>query len=120
MLMKNLQSNSVIRRGVLLPLVNDARWTALRAIRDSAAFDKAKDPSVGWVANVPNADIYAIEVSFRVLTDKRERDYLNQLSTSFALPTEAVDRLRGATQKIILGSPDFQQILKSSLRDIRY
>jgi len=98
----------------------DARWTALRAIRDSAAFDKAKDPSVGWVANVPNADIYAIEVSFRVLTDKRERDYLNQLPTSFALPTEAVDRLRGAAQKIILGSPDFQQILKSSLRDIRY
>ena len=98
----------------------DARWTALRAIRDSAAFDKAKDPAVGWVANVPNADIYAIEVSFQVLTDKGERDYLNQLPTSFALPGEAVDRLRAAAKKIILASPDFQQILKGPPRDIRY
>lgn len=98
----------------------DARWAALRAIRDSRAFDKAKDPTVGWVANVPNADIYAIEVSFQVLTDKGERDYLNQLPTSFALPSEAVDRLRAAAKKIILASPDFQQILKNSSRETRY
>ena len=75
---------------------------------------------MGWVANVPNADIYAIEVSFQVLTDKGERDYLNQLPTSFALPGEAVDRLRAAAKKIILASPDFQQILKGPPRDIRY
>ena len=45
----------------------DARWTAQRAIRDSVAFDKARDPGISWVANAPNADIYAIEVSFQVL-----------------------------------------------------
>jgi NTE family protein len=92
----------------------DARWTAQRAIRDSAAFDKKKDPAVGWVANAVNADIYAIEVSFRMLADQKERDYLNQLPTSFALPAEAVDRLRAAAKHIILASPDFQQMLQAS------
>jgi NTE family protein len=96
----------------------DARWTAQRAIRDSAAFDKARDPTVGWVANAPNADIYAIEVSFQVLTDKKERDYFNQLPTSFALPADAVDRLRAAAKMIILESPDFQQMLKISGREV--
>jgi NTE family protein len=91
----------------------DARWTALRAIRDSAAFDQKKDPTVGWVANAVNADVYAIEVSFQVLADKKERDYLNQLPTSFALPADAVDRLRVAAKNIILASPDFQQMLKA-------
>ena len=94
----------------------DARWTAQRAIRDSAAFDKKKDPAVAWVANAVNADIYAIEVSFRALSDQRERDYLNQLPTSFALPADAVDRLRAAAKKIILSSPDFQQMLAASER----
>jgi NTE family protein len=92
----------------------DARWAAVRSIRDSAAFDKRRDPSVGWVANAVNADIYPIEVSFQVLTDKKERDYLNQLPTSFALPAAAVDRLRAAARNIILVSPDFQQMMKAS------
>ena len=96
----------------------DARWTAQRAIRDSAAFDKKKDPAVNWVANAVNADIYAIEVSFRVVSDKQERDYLNQLPTSFALPADAVDRLRAAAKKIILSSPDFQQMLTGSARAV--
>jgi len=90
----------------------DARWTAQRAIRDSAAFDKQKDPSLAWVANAVDADIYPIEVSFQVLSDQKERDYLNQLPTSFALPAAAIDRLRAAAKSIILASPDFQQVLK--------
>jgi NTE family protein len=90
-----------------------ARWTALRAIRDSAAFDQKKDPTVGWVANAVNADIYPIEVSFQALADEKERDYLNQLPTSFALPADAVDRLRAAAKKIVLASPDFQEMLKA-------
>jgi NTE family protein len=97
----------------------DARWTAQRAIRDSAAFVKEKaSPTVGWVANAVNADIYPIEVSFRVLADKKERDYLNQLPTSFALSADAVDRLRAAAKKIILASPEFQQMLKVSQQHV--
>jgi NTE family protein len=92
----------------------DARWAALRRIRDSAAFAKDKDPALAYLSNAPNADIYAIEVSFQALKDKAERDYLNQLPTSFVLPDDAVDRVRAAAATIILDSPDFQQMLKDA------
>ena len=64
------------------------------------------------IVNAPNADIYVIDVSFKALQDKSERDYLNQLPTSFHLPDEAVDRLRAAARTLILNSPDLQQALK--------
>ncbi|WP_144142681.1 patatin-like phospholipase family protein [Paraburkholderia sp. BCC1884] len=92
----------------------DARWTALRELRDSAGFANSKDPKPNYIANAPNADIYVIDVSFQALKDKTEYDYLNQLPTSFHLPDEAVDRLRAAAGKLILDSPDFQQMLKDA------
>lgn len=92
----------------------DARWAALREIRDSPAFAKDKDPQVAYIVNAPSPEIYAIEVSFQALKDKAERDYLNELPTSFALPAEAVDRLRAAALTAILDSPDFQQMLKDT------
>jgi NTE family protein len=90
----------------------DARWDALHQMRNSVAFAKDKDPAMTYVVNAPKADIYVIEVSFEALKDKSERDYLNQLPTSFVLSDEAVDRLRAAAATIILDSPDFQQVLK--------
>jgi len=48
------------------------------------------------------------------LKDKVEREYLNQLPTSFVLTDEQVDRLRAAAGKIILDSPDFQRLLKDA------
>ena len=64
------------------------------------------------ITNAPDADIYVVDVSFKALQDKSERDYLNQLPTSFHLPDEAVDRLRAAARTLILNSPDLQQALK--------
>lgn len=92
----------------------DARWAALREIRDSPAFAKDKDPQMAYIVNAPSPEIYAIEVSFQALKDKAERDYLNELPTPFALPAEAVDRLRAAALTAILDSPDFQQMLKDT------
>jgi NTE family protein len=89
-----------------------ARWNALRRIRDSVAFAKDKDPAMSSIVNAPNADIYVIDVSFKMLADKSERAYLNQLPTSFVLSDEAVDRLRAAAQTIIFNSPEFQQVQK--------
>ena len=71
-----------------------------------------KDPVVATALRVPNAEIYAIDVSFQALKDKAEFDYLNQQPTSFVLPAEAVDRLRAAAGTIILASPEFQRLLK--------
>jgi NTE family protein len=92
----------------------DARWAAQRAANERAAPAKSKDAAAAPGAGVVNADIYPIEVSFQLLSDEKERDYLNQLPTSFALPAEAVDRLRAAAKKIILASPDFEQLMKTA------
>jgi NTE family protein len=70
------------------------------------------DSPVCAAIRVPQAEIYAIDVSFAALSDAKERGYLNQQPTSFVLPPEAVDRLRAAAGTIILASPEFQRLLK--------
>jgi NTE family protein len=89
-----------------------ARWRTLRRIRKSAAYAANKDPAVAAALRVPDAEIYAIDVSFPALKDKAEFDYLNRLPTSFVLPAEAVDRLRAAAGTIIMASAEFQRLLK--------
>ena len=91
-----------------------ARWQAMRRIRESPAFDAAKDPEAAKLLRTPNIDLYAIDVSFAMLKDEAERDYLNELPTSFALPSEAVDRLRAAAATIIRDSPEFKRLLKDA------
>jgi len=88
------------------------QWQTARLIRNSAATAANKDPAVAAALRLPNAEIYAINVSFSALKDEAEREYLNQLPTSFALPPEAVDRLRAAAATIILDSPEFKRLLK--------
>jgi NTE family protein len=92
----------------------DARWSLLHQMRGSVSLAKDKNPAFKEIVNVPNADIYVIDVSFQALQDKSERDYLNQLPTSFVLPDEAVDRLRAAAQSLILNSPDLKQALRDA------
>jgi NTE family protein len=89
-----------------------AHWQTLRRVRNSAAFKDNKDPAVAAALRVPDAEIYAIDVSFPMLKDKAELDYLNRQPTSFVLPPEAVDRLRKAAGTIIMDSPEFQRLLK--------
>jgi NTE family protein len=88
------------------------RWQSMRKLRESPAFAQDKDPAIAAALRTPDATIYAIDVSFNQLADKAEIAYLNQLPTSFSLPPEAVDRLRAAAGKIIMASPDFQQLLR--------
>jgi NTE family protein len=88
-----------------------ARWQTLRLIRKSAAYATNKDLAVAAALRVPDVEIYAIDVSFPALKDKAEFDYLNRLPTTFALPAEAVDRLRVAAGTIIMSSPEFQRLL---------
>jgi NTE family protein len=89
-----------------------ARWRTLRRVRDSAAMAANKDPAVAAALRVPDAEIFAIDVSFPALKDKAELDYLNQQPTTFVLSAEAVDRLRAAAGTIIMDSPEFQRLLK--------
>jgi NTE family protein len=89
-----------------------ARWQTLRKVRDSAAMAANKDPAVAAAMRVPDAEIFAIDVSFPALKDKAEFEYLNQQPTTFVLTDEAVDRLRAAAGTIIKDSPEFQRLLK--------
>src|SRR5215472_7550035 len=91
----------------------DARWNALRQVRGYLASIKDKSPAMTEIVNAPNADIYVVDVSFKALHDKSERDYLNQLPTSFALPGESVDRLRAAAGSLVLNSPALRQALRA-------
>ena len=91
-----------------------ARWQMMRRVRASSAFDAAKDPEAAQLLRTPNIDLYAIDVSFPALKDEAERDYLNALPTSFALPPEAVDRLRAAAATIIRDSPEFKRLVRDA------
>jgi NTE family protein len=90
----------------------EARWRAMRRVRNSPAFDAGKDPEAARLITTPDIDIYPIEVSFALVRDDAEREYLNNLPTSFVLPPEAVDRLRAAAGDIVLASPEFRRLLK--------
>ena len=89
-----------------------ARWGTLRRVRDSAAMKANKDPAIAAATRVPDAEIYAIDVSFAALKDENERAYLNRQPTTFVLSAEAVDRLRAAAGTILAASPEFQRLLK--------
>ena len=89
-----------------------ARWRTARELRNLAGCSTNKDLPICAVVSPPKADIFAIDVSFAGVTNPAERLYLNEQPTSFALPPEAVDRLRAAAGKIILASPEFQRLLK--------
>jgi NTE family protein len=89
-----------------------ARWENGRRVRELAGCAANRATPICTTLNVPNAEIYAIDVSFAALPDKAEREYLNLQPTSFVLPAEAVDRLRAAAGTIIAASPEFQRLLK--------
>ncbi len=91
-----------------------ARWQNEREVRKLAQCSTNKDSPVCAAIRVPDAEVYAIDVSFAALKDQAERDYLNLQPTSFVLPPEAVDRLRAAAGTIILASPEFQRLLKDA------
>ena len=96
----------------------EARWDTMRSLRDLPAIQRISkqnsNAALDAIRKVPNAKIYTINVSFANVPDAAERDYLNQLPTSFVLPDEAVDRLRAAAKSALLNSPDFQQLLSDS------
>jgi len=92
-----------------------ARWQALREVRDAIGPIAKTNPKLTFILRAPEANIYVIDVSFAVLKDAAERDYLNRLPTSFVLPDEAVDRLRAAARAAILESPVIQQLMQQGV-----
>lgn len=89
-----------------------ARWQTLRAFTASSGFVGGNNPALARAANIPDIDLYAIDVSFEANPDPAEREYLNQTPTSFVLSSEQVDRLRAGAAAAIRASPEFQRLLR--------
>jgi NTE family protein len=85
----------------------------LREVRDAIKSYPALGDKLQTVMRAPDINIRVIEVSFGVLPDKAERDYLNTLPTSFVLDDEAVDRLRAAAKNAILASPEVKRLMNN-------
>ena len=92
-----------------------AAWEVLRVVRTAIKPTAEGDPKLDFILRAPDINIHVIDVSFDVLKDSAERDYLHRLPTSLVLPSEAVDRLRAAARTAILESPAIQELLR---RDI--
>ena len=82
-------------------------------MRDAIKAYPALGERLKVVMRAPDITIRVVEVSFAVLADKAERDYLNTLPTSFVLEDEAVDRLRAAARDAILASPEVKRLMSS-------
>jgi NTE family protein len=61
---------------------------------------------------LPKLSVHTLDVSFENLADPKEREYLQNLPTSFVLPPQDVDRLRAAAGRLLRESPDYQAILR--------
>jgi NTE family protein len=72
--------------------------------------------SPGPVSTEPGScgdiEFYMVEVKFDALTDEAERTYFKRLPTSFVLKPEEVDKLRDVAHRVLVQSPEFQQLLK--------
>jgi NTE family protein len=90
-----------------------ARWASLRQARDAIKSYPALAEVLQPVMRAPDINIRVVEVSFGVIPDKAEQDYLNTLPTSFVLDDEAVDRLRVAAKNAILASPEIKRLVSN-------
>jgi len=88
-----------------------ARWATLRQIRDAIKSYPALADKLQIAMRAPDITIRVVDVSFGMVPDKAEREYLNTLPTSFVLPDEAVDRLRLAAKDAILASPEMKRLI---------
>jgi NTE family protein len=89
-----------------------ARWHTARAMAASGAFVNAGNRALARAADVPDIELYPVDVSFTAHPDADERDFLNAMPTSFVLSAEQVDRLRAAAGVVIRESTEFKRLLR--------
>ena len=89
-----------------------ARWNTLRALSEAGAFAGANNPVLARAVNVPDIELYAIDVSFEAHSSPSERAYLNETPTSWRLSSEQVGRLRAAAGEILRTSGEFRRLLE--------
>ena len=51
-----------------------ARWQTVRRFREAGAFANAGNPELARAVDVPDTELYSIDVSFTALQDAKERE----------------------------------------------
>ncbi len=87
---------------------------SLREIRDKAITLVGKDAVDEKMPElrVPDCKYHFVEVGFNRVQDEAERNYLNEIPTSFKLERTQVDRLRSAAGFILDRDVEFQTLLR--------
>jgi hypothetical protein len=57
--------------------------------------------------------LYPVEVAFEYIENPEERHWFKNLPTSFELPRETIDRLRGIGRRLLGEDPEFRKLLKA-------
>lgn len=57
-------------------------------------------------------EFYPIEISFKNLPERKDREFFNQVPTSFSLPGPTVDRLKRAGGDLLRASPEYQRLVR--------
>ncbi len=62
-------------------------------------------------ASILDTTLQVVNISFRKLTDPDERSYFMNLPTSFVLPPEDIDRIRGIASRLMRESIDYRNVI---------
>ena len=89
-----------------------AHWQTLRSLKAASAFANGGNLAPSRATDVPDIELYAIDVSFEANPDPAEREYLNSMPTSFALIDEQVDWLRAAAAVAMRASSEYERLLR--------
>ena len=89
-------------------LVEEASWQRRLDIAEARLAGASKEEAE---AMYPEVEMLVFDVNFDSIPDTEERDYFQNLPTSFVLPPEAVDRLREIAGELLHQNPVFEQVL---------
>jgi hypothetical protein len=94
--------------------------TLLRLALKEVASQMIKGRCAEWAASRASTQgcddfkIYLVEVDFDELPDKKRREEMKQLPTSFSLPVDVVDDLRAAAREIMSRSTDLEAFMRDT------
>ncbi len=94
--------------------------TLLRLALKGVADTMIKGRCAEWAATRESTEgcddfkIYLVEVDFDGLADRKRRETMKHLSTSFTLPVEVVDDLRAAAREIMTSSKDLEAFMRDT------
>ena len=89
-------------------LVKNADWQRQLDIAEARLAGASREEAE---AMFPETKMLVFDISFDAIRDPEERQYFENLPTSFVLEDEQVDRLREVAAELMRQSPDYKQVI---------